>query len=315
MPLFEMKKTAWWAVLKELHVVSGGEVENFVGGTLLSSTGSSSGDEIQLTYKGNGQAVPVTLTFIIGTDGSTVDDLVSFYAGELVLDDVGIMLFDITYIPTTTSKMNRGVIRLEGTYLKIYVKSDLKIQNRTVGSAGDVNEDDITNAPIYGKSYFGVGVGPRLRASDQQRALTANTMTGISTLGSNSSGVSGLLEPLDYQYFTNVSKIGKVHLDPGHIKTSVLTKTLNILFGNFLNIINPQVPDSTGSDNTKSYVNKKLAVYRMFALEKMIDSNATENTTVVAVGYEHNVRISANVKTIRKVSTKINFEKIRRGTT
>lgn len=233
-----------------------------------------------------------------------------------MLDNDGVQFFDIRYLPVappvTLSQLSQTVIRLEGTYVKFYIKMDLKMQNRTVTAAADDQSDDVNNAPIYGKSYFGPGIGTRFKVATATPSLSANVNTGvIGNIGSNLGTFAQ--EPLDYQNFANVQKIGKVHMDGGQLKTSQLIKSFTVQFGNMFNVINTQLNDagSTTAIGDKSYVPAKFAHYRFFAVEKMMDANPSGALSNVLVAFEHNVRMTAAIKTYPQNSTAISFVKNR----
>lgn len=245
-----------------------------------------------------------------------MQNLVDGFANALLLNDDGVQLFDIRYLcvspALTLSNLSQTVIRLEGTYVQLYMKFDLKMQNRTVTVTTDDSVEEVNNAPIYGKAYFGPGVGTRLKGTDSTVPITANVNTGVIVQGGATFGNS-LSEPLDYQYFANVSRIGKIKMDGGQLKTSQLIKNVTFQFGNLMNIINTQQNDGGSVINSgdKSYVPGKLAGYRFFAVEKMLDANPAGALTNVQVAFEHNCRMSARIKIYPQNSTGISFVKNR----
>lgn len=248
--------------------------------------------------------------------GSTVTNVVENFASSLLLDENGVQLFDIRYLPVAPpvsfAQLSQTVIRLEGTYVKFYCKMDLKMQNRTVTVAADNESDDVNNAPLYGKSYYGPGVGTRFKVATITQGLSANVNTGIiGNVGANLGAFSS--EPLDYQNFANVHKTGKIHLDGGQLKTSQLVKSFTMQFGNMFNVVNRQLSDvgSTTAVGDRSYVPSKIANYRLFAVEKMMDANPAGSLTNVLLAFEHNVRMSAVIKTYPQNSTAISFVKNR----
>jgi len=245
--------------------------------------------------------------------------VVAAFSTAILLDEQGVVLFDIRYLPVappvTLSQLSQTVIRLEGAYIETYAKMDLKMQNRTVFGSGanDDVADDVANQPLYGKIYSGIGLGPRPRGSSVSQGFTANVNTGIIAFGATAVGTP-FNEPLDYQYYQNVNKIGKLHLDGGQLKTSVIYKRAMFQFGNLINMINRQLNDagSTTTPADKSYIPRKLAEYKMYAAEKMIDAGATGFTpTNVLLAWEHNVKLSARIKTVKQNSTSISFVKTR----
>lgn len=319
-PLYQMKYCAYWALIKRLFVKAGGFVQSFADAQLLQNCGSFVGDLIRIVYKQTSDSAVSNVDFSV-TAVSTVNNIVDFYANNAALNGEGVVLFDIRYIPintpTPTGTMNQVVIRLEGTYVCFDMKYDLKLQNRTITAAGEITSENVTNAPIYGKSYFGSGIGPRLRHVSATPSLSVNVNTGLMVQGAASFvtgvGVAPLSEPLDYQYFSNVSKVGKIHIDAGQMKTSLLRKKNTFSMGNFLNMVNPQLNDagSTVANGDRTFISGRISNYRMFAVEKMLDANPAGALTNVTVALEHNVKISAYIKEKPQNSTSISFTKFR----
>jgi len=311
-PLYQLKFCAWWALIKKLWTRAGGDVDSFQGTTLLVNQGGTIGDIVRVNYRVTADSAVATLSFTVA-GLSTVDELVGFFANNASLDTTGVTIIDIRLIPKATSPVglvNSVRLTVEGAVVYLDVKMDLKIQNRTFTAAGDDTSEDVNNCPVYGKSYFGVGVGTRRSTGFGPGAsLTANVNSGH--FAASSSGLQVPKEPLDYQYWQNIKQVGKVHIDAGQIKTSQLTKRIAMKFNNFLEIINPQLDDGGGVGVTadKSYLNKRLAVFRFFAIEKMLDANSSVSRTDVIIPYEHNVKIMAMVGAKIQNSTSISFIK------
>lgn len=314
-PLYQVKYMVWWALMKHLYVKAGAAVQGFADTTTLVNCFSSVGDIIRVIYKQTADSAVATSDFTVAA-GSTVNNLVDNWATLAALNDDGVVIFDVRYIPLTTptpvSFLNHTIIRTEGTYVELMMKYDLKMQNRTVTVASDDSVEEVNNAPIYGRSYEGPGVGTRFRSAAITTALTANVNTGVIVQGAASLGTP-LNEPLDYQFFANVKKIGKIHLDGGQLKTSVLTKKSTFQIGNILNILNAQSNDagSTVSNADKSYITSKLSTFRFFAVEKIMDANPAGALTNVQVAFEHNVKMTAVIKEYPQNSTQISFIKNR----
>lgn len=321
-PLYRAKYCAWWAVMKHLFTRAGAFVFDFSDARTLVSCGSNTGDIIRLVYKGTSDAATANDDFTVAI-GSTVNDLVTSFANDVLLDGDGIQLIELRYLTvqpaTTLNSLNQTIIRMEGALIDMEIKMDLKMQNRTIPAVGLNDSEDVSNQPLYGKIYQGTGIGPRPKSAifNTGVSLSANVNTGAIALGAASMTSAAPInnpvfnEPLDYQYYTNVSKIGKAHIDPGQLKTSVLSKRFVFVFGNFLNIVNPQLNDAGSNvvSGDKSFVPKKLAEFRTYAVEKMIDATGTPTNVVVA--WEHNVKISAVFRPRSQTSSSISFVKAR----
>lgn len=314
-PVFQMKYCAWWALLKTMYTKAGGSVQNFQDSNLLTSCGSVVGDIIRVNYKGTADAAIASLDQTVAA-GTTVENLVLNFANQVLLDSKGVQFINAEYLPlltpTPVGRMGYTTIRLEGAYVDFYMKMDLKMQNRSKFANEFNQEDDINNVAIYGKSYFGPGTGTRLKSATSTASFASNVNSGLILQGASSFGTA-LSEPLDYQYFANVSKIGKVHMDAGHLKTSQIVKSCRVNFGNLMSIINPQLNDANNYllAGDTAYFPAKVSSYRMFAMEKMMDANPSATPTNVQIALEHNVRISARFQWTTQNSTNISFKKER----
>lgn len=324
-PLTMLKYSAFWAVLKALFVKANGFVQNFGSNTLLTDCGAQTNDIIRMVYKIDANAPSNAFDRTVGTTaGTTVDTLVNAFANEPLIDSQSIQVIDFRYISAGTgsssSDMNQAVLRCQNAKIYFDVKLDLKMQNRSVQGSSD--SDDVNNQPIYGKSYQGIGIGPVVKGHPRNTGtnFSANTATGLIVRANNStlapSSFEGALEryaePLDYQYFQNVDKIGKIHIDSGQLKTSVIHKKMVFVFSNFLCLINQQVivPSNT-TGGLKSFMPRKLAEYRMFGCEKMIDAVVSGAGSPIDVAFEHNIKIMSNFKSGGQAVTGIKFDKVR----
>lgn len=176
------------------------------------------------------------------------------------------------------------------------VKTDLKIQNRTVttGTDDDVNStENVANQPLVGKTYIGKGSGlvPRLDLSgaDSGKLLNCNNATGT-LKHSVPAGVNEqmwLREPPLPTLFLGNPKYGKVRIEPGDIKTSVMEATIRIKQIDFWNYV--RVRDKA---NAATPFNERLVTigkFKIMALEKIIAVSASD--TVPTVGFENNMRM------------------------
>jgi len=323
-PLTMLKYNAFWALLKALFVKAQGFVQNFASNTLLTDCGAQANDIIRMVYKIDANANPIAFDRVVGTTaGTTVDTLVNSFANEPAIDSQGIQVIDFRYISagtgTSSSDMTQAVVRCQNAKIYFDVKLDLKMQNRSIQGSSD--SDDVNNQPIYGKSYQGIGIGPVVKGHPRGPGtnFSANTATGLIIRSNNSTLVPAFegaqeryAEPLDYQFFQNVDKIGKIHIDSGQLKTSVIHKKMVFVFSNFLNLINEQsVVPSNLVGGTKSYMPRKLAEYRMFACEKMIDAVISGAGSPIDVAFEHNIKIMSNFKAGGQAVTGIKFDKVR----
>jgi len=173
----------------------------------------------------------------------------------------------------------------------VYVKSTLKIQNRSVEVAGD-DEDDVDNVPLYGRTYEGNGSGmdsrnPRVLAAAVD--FYSHKSTGMINVIPGSSDMS-LREPPLPNNFVGVKDSQKFSLSPGKIKTSILETHIK---GTSLHRLMRTLYDPTNSGDV--YRNTTYGSYRVMGYEKVILAEASKLTTSIA--YEKNDRIAFKLNT------------------
>lgn len=176
--------------------------------------------------------------------------------------------------------------------LKIFVKSAMKIQNRTLAVAGTGEDPADSGAvdavPLYGKSYSGKGTALFSMTPYNPNTGAASDLITDQTYGVvvGSESLSGRSEPLQPSEFRNAKSSGKIHLDPGEIKTSVLTSSYTLFFNTLLKDC-LSVLTATNTLTNLQYRNR--GKFRVFALEKMI--NVTGDNAI-SVAFEVNQEIS-----------------------
>lgn len=164
-------------------------------------------------------------------------------------------------------------------------KSSLKIQNRTINSAGNTEADEVDNVPLYGKSYEGNGNYIKYIPSGQFSApfysiigTTSGTVVNTGFMQETFDKSQSMSEPPKASQLFNVSKNGKCHLDPAELKTSVIFHTITISLNTFFNkfrIQGTMVPET------------KLGNYRLFAFEKMLKTGPEATAaTQMKIAYE-----------------------------
>lgn len=190
--------------------------------------------------------------------------------------------------------------------LDFYSKSALKIQNRTVSSANNNEEDDVDNVPLYGKSYYGKGNWCAHKITENEIDLfTPNlsnyhqTFSALSIWNpvwtkrfegspstSTTTGVStSLQEPQPRSAYTNVKYVGKAHLDPGHIKTSVLYDRSTI----YLNSLIRQIQFVGANIGDQNGLN--LGNFRMYHFERMIQAVELDESNSIKLAFEVDCKV------------------------
>lgn len=203
------------------------------------------------------------------------DDIKTFYS----VNPYGVLTVLKTQLAAAGQMYKQYDLRRAKLVLRM--KSSLKIQNRTKSVSGGVEDDDVDNVPIYGKHYSGNGnyigytgydgsgrmINYIMPNKDQSNGhLQFNITTGV------------LAEPPRKKQLINVDKLGKAHLDPGEIKTSVIYHTIRIGLNKLflkLKMHATQLPVVP------------LGNYRVFAFEKMIKTGSDDTSSkVMSIAYE-----------------------------
>jgi len=250
----------------------------------------------------HGQATRVLVDYKANQQDSTVTAQQDFAAGSTVADVVTFMYNTLNVIFIAGSQqMLQSIVILEspavGSFgqlvrmpmeqskIHLWSKSTLKIQNRSK-IAEDDEADDVDNVPLYGKSYDGIGNGTSHIKNGETEFMFAD-LNGIIEFDG---GVKPYLnEPPQGYEFVNVKTVGKAHLDPGHIKTSVLNSSKT---GRLNDILHAVLPAQGGGFASTTKPQIKVGQFRLFALEKMIET-LNSAPTPINVAYEHNLRIGA----------------------
>lgn len=189
-------------------------------------------------------------------------------------------------------------IHLRGLSFEAYVKSSLKLQNRSANADG-TEADEVDNVPLYGKIYHAPGTG--FIYNDQHRdnsptlgfsPYIVDQMKGVTSLLSLSDQTGALREPPRPEYFNNCRKFNKVRLEPGAIKTSVLSFKKTISFVKMVSLLQAYYSGSGGP--------KFLAFSgssNMISLEKIIETTSGEADPAVplVVAYECNVLYEVSI--------------------
>jgi len=191
-------------------------------------------------------------------------------------------------IATTPSVPGTVLLRLnlKNCKFQLYAKSALKIQNRTINSAGADEQDDVDNVPLYGKSYEGKGNWLQFGNNSGRYVSTPANQLAANIMTAKYNTDQQTLEPPVKSVVYNCSKTGKAHLDPGQIKTSVLTFSKKYTLNKLLRAIT--VYNQT---TTPPIQHLSIGSYRVFMLEKMIQAVATTDVNAMNVAYEADLKV------------------------
>ena len=195
------------------------------------------------------------------------------------------MQWDYIAVGTTPEVARENVFKIDLTRcrVKFYVKSNLKIQNRTINSSGNDEEGDVDNVPIYGKQYDGTGnyvfYNHTLSALNTTQYLVGNSDNLISTKGIAATVTDCLREPPPISVLKKTKKIGKAKLEPGEIKTSTMTYQSSFLLNELLQKL--VISSLTADTETSTF-----GTFRLFIFEKMLQAVATDGVNGLKVAYE-----------------------------
>jgi len=295
LPIWQLRQASWWAVFRHVLLHAGATVGELGLGNIITaaSVGVVGGDTFALTYRLNSTAAIATITHTVVL-GESVEAGVNVFAQNAAIDVATVEFLHFVYTPVAASPLKRSQVKLDLLSLRINFKSSLKLQNRTLGTTTDTSTDEPDNCPIYGKSYGGPGLGVSLRPNVSQNitGFTANTTTGLINVVAG--GNTGLQEPLQPQQLEKVTQSGRIHLQPGEVKTSVISKNINVRFGFLMNTIAP-APAAAGAASAGVKVNGRFSQYRIFGMEKMMDVQSGTLTNVT-IAFENDSKMFISCK-------------------
>jgi len=157
-------------------------------------------------------------------------------------------------------------------------------RTKKFGIGGD--EESVNNVPLHGKAYFGYGTGTEAFSRDVPVGTAGTTFRADNQYGAIARVPTErwYQEVVPASHFTQVKQFGKVVLDPGHVKTSVVS-----FYGTFsLNSIYRKLFDN---DAAMLHTKTSVGTYRFMLLEKMILATTPTADNAIKVAYEVNLRM------------------------
>lgn len=301
MPFDVVNKQLWRGLLKEIVWKCGVLIQNFSDRV---DVDFPVGGNFQFTHRFNYDANPTSIDTYTPAAGETYDNVAEHF--HIYTKDQG---KEFQFINLAYGDSTRSVdIDLVQATVSYQVKSSLKIQNRSKNSTEtDDQADDVDNVPVYGKSYESKSNGMRYfyEPTGLYERLVGNKRTGVIQIGvdSNTGTMGFLAEPPQPKLFVGVKKSGKVHLDPGVIKTSVLSEKKTIKLDTLISKL-------YGIGGGISKIRGEVGTCRVFALEKMLEVNTGPLQTILAMNlaYEHDYKITLAVKSKKRVQTTMVIE-------
>jgi hypothetical protein len=294
------------ALLKTLFNRAGINID-----ALSAPTGLSATNQIQIlvSYYSDWTTTNVTTqTFTPANASSTwvaiMDEFADFMKGQFVEDPRSIRWLNLELRPPSTYNVlspQRVRLSLAQTKFVIHSKSALKFQNQSgtwVTATADVEEDDVTNVPVQCNMYYIVGN----QFINQNRKVSATV--GLGDLGFSNTyqknDVGAEAQPA-YEVLNCVGRT-KVTMDPGHIKTSIISYSKTLYFGEILRMLmRKDLSILTGGwlFNDTQYI-KSAGHSRAIHIDRVIGS-ATADTGVM-------VRLATEVELTQQVACLTKFD-------
>jgi len=296
-PSWTAHQMMWRAIVKHLFVRAGlTEMSDF--NTVI--PGVSTGDLVRVVYRADADSSMTQSDFTLTSGVTTFEAVADAFRGFFTSNyNADLSFHAIQLIPLITGAtwLNSTYISLKRCMVYLKGKSSLKIQNTTSEvSTGD--EESLNNVPLHGKAYYGKGTGTEGITND-----SAAITSGVTFRADNEYGAIAKV-PTERWYqeipppsqFTQVSTFGKIVLDPGHIKTSVVSFYKAIP----LNSIYRSLFDN---DINEKHTKTRAGVYRFVLLEKMIASTTPTADNQIKIQYEVNLRMGCYVTTQNSTET------------
>lgn len=244
------------------------------------------GDNFILSIRNNSTTLTSSIIGLTVAAGSTVQSLVNGFASavNIVYSDPNSVIIGIEFVPGGTSKRIQLGINLSGASFTFHVKSTMKVQNQSVIGT-DTTTDAVDSVPLHGRYYETTGtvLEPRKSAT----LLLAQHANGLYSYGQGrTGGIQDLREPPPPSYWKGIVGSGKEKLDPGELKTSVLTTKVTIKINNLHKLFINQ------GANPGAWT--KGGHFRVFAFERMLDNLATPEN--IRLGVEIDIKYSCKME-------------------
>jgi len=302
-PLVLAENMLWRAIVKQLFIKAGAltTMSNFE-----EAIGGLAGGIIRVRYRLNPDSAFTQFTYTTLVTDSL--ETISKKLWEQFIDPTilggsnnNLEFFDIRLGGPNYSDV---VLNLRKAVFHFYGKSTLKVQNRTVQDTTD-DEESVDNVPLHGKAYFGKGSGTSAFTHDASYSIAASGFHTDVEFGALAKVPTEkwYQEPVPPSHFIRVLKSGKVHLDPGHIKTSVLDGRFKVSVNQFYKMLAIEITLSAGLPTENYHRRSNLGHYRFMILEKMINAVVGTTTNSIKCAWEVNLRMGGYITTSNETET------------
>lgn len=292
------------------------------------STGEANALRIDLVMENVDTGVYTTescLTYQpIGTTYRTIQQIANYqnfneairkYAQGIWSSSSALNLFKLKYLrcykldfaPVGENFRLCGQLEFEAETVHVQVKSDMKIQNRSLSASGSSSTDTVNNNPLVGYVYnFKTGT-PHIRQKGAFLLETTGGLTAVSLVRA-AQLPNSFKEPPIPGVFYGCESASKVRLEPGEIKKGTVMYTSKINCLKFIK--NLGFAYNTYANNASYKAYHVLGKCQLFALEDVINVNALEK---IQCAYEVNREIAMYTTTKKVVPSIGVFESFTRS--
>lgn len=264
------------------------------------------GDKFQIAFVRNAQTnsaeakeYQVLAADVAGNFSNLVDKVVSLFPIIFNINATGTELAtssvsfkQIAYIPFSVQIPNKRVqLSLAGVKFTLFLKSELKMQNRSLTIETNNEADDIDNVPISGKAYDTKGSGFQFKLARTALGVDSAAGRAYRNVGisngiryDSGSSLNGLLEPWQRKQIIGATASQNVALQPGQIKTSILVDTVKVSLDALMKSIY-QIQVQTAPGTLEVFPRLYCGHSRLFIWERVI---GVTGATGVKIAMEHN---------------------------
>jgi len=292
MPIKVSLQNLMRALVKYISLALNLSIRDF--GDRVSNYAIAVGDKFEMAFYSTWDATTLSATSHSVTLDQTWDE-VAYYLATQVNDytNVGNARFMFAaYEPAAASKHPPITLDLFNAKVHVYTTSILNIQNRTVSVAADNEADDVNNVPLQGRMMVVKGNNLLRRAGNplllgilnsnrtEESLLYKDWTRQLGTINAgqpiayNAYAQRYFLKPTDpgtTNDYKNIVSSSWVNIEPGQIKTSVLSKSFVMSFSSYMSLLG-----NRGSNDNQLTYDPKCGFTKAFLLEKKIGSTVSD---------------------------------------
>jgi len=286
-PIEVMRSFIWCSLVKTLLIKAG----HTVPALNVDIQDLSNDDRISLIYKADSNtASTIATSTLLGIGGRSVLAIAAYLASEGEgwngvdhADAQNVIFEKIVFIPDSPINGARAEIVLTHSKIEMYIRQEMKLQNRSVAEEGDDEMTRVDNVPLYmhcygahGNSFEYIQKFNDAAATDNMR-LVADESDGLIQVGNHPFAEEPpSAKELSAKYYK------KSKLQPGEIEESKLKYHKTVMFNRIFRLI--------GSSNTNGVPKVNIGEARLFAFDKMIETIGPGGTgrKPISIAYEIN---------------------------